>query len=423
MPTEPLPRDVVLFSTADWDHPFWTNKQHVASQLAEQGFRVLYVESLGLRRPTAKSRDLARIAARLKRAWQPLRQVKENLWVASPLAIPWHGSAAVRYVNSRWLDAWIKRQCRGLGFENPIVWTYNPLVGRSAAKLGGSLLVYHCVDDLSAAPHMPVEALRASERELAREADVVFTTSSTLQARLAAWNSETHLLPNVADYDHFSKAQEAGPIPADLECIPRPRIGFVGAVSAYKVDFELIAAVAKARPDWHWVLVGQVGEGQPDTVIDALALPNIHLLGARDYRLLPQYLRGFDVATIPARNNPYTASMFPIKFFEYLAAGLPVVATELPALAEFSAACDLAPSEALFTAAIDRVLSGTRPDREYCHQLARRYTWQWRTQEMLAILERAWQARRSIRQVAGGPHGQVRSTSIDRSSNQAARSG
>jgi glycosyltransferase involved in cell wall biosynthesis len=419
LPTEPLPRDVVLFSTADWDHPFWTNKQHVASQLAEQGFRVLYVESLGLRRPTAKSRDLVRIASRLKRAWQPLRRVKENLWVASPLAIPWHGSAAARYLNSRWLEHWINRQCRRLGFENPIIWTYNPLVGRSVAKFGGSLLVYHCVDDLSAAPQMPVEAIRAAERELARDADLVFTTSNTLQARLAPWNVATHLLPNVADYDHFSQAREEGPIPADLASIPQPRIGFVGAVSEYKVDFELIAAVAKARPDWHWVLIGQVGEGQPGTTIDALALPNIHLLGARDYHQLPQYLRGFDVATIPARSNPYTASMFPMKFFEYLAAGLPVVATQLPALAEFFQACDLAGSEVLFTKAIDRVLSGTRPDREYCLQLARRYTWQWRTQEMLDILESVWEARQLTHQPASMPQLRAHSSSAD----QAARRG
>ena len=423
MPTEPLPRDVVLFSTADWDHPFWTNKQHVASQFAERGFRVLYVESLGLRRPTAKSRDLARIASRLKRAWRPLRQVKENLWVASPLAIPWHGSAAARYLNSHWLEHWINRQCRRLGFESPIIWTYNPLVGRSAAKLGGSLLVYHCVDDLSDAPHMPVEAIRAAECELARDADVVFTTSSTLQARLAPWNAATYLLPNVADYDHFSQAREAGPIPVDLASIPQPRIGFVGAVSDYKVNFELIAAVAKARPDWRWVLIGQVGEGQPNTTIDALALPNIHLLGARDYQQLPHYLRGFDVATIPARSNPYTASMFPMKFFEYLAAGVPVVATQLPALAEFSAACDLAGSNELFIAAIDRVLSGTRPDREYCLQLARQYTWQWRTQEMLAILERTWHARRSTQQPASVPHLRTHPANLDQSARQAARSG
>ncbi len=385
---------MLLFSTADWDHPFWTNKQHVASHLARRGFRVLYVESLGLRRPTVTSRDVARVARRLRRAVQGVRQVDDNLWVASPLAIPWHGSRLARWFNDRFLRWWLKRQCDRLGFRDPILWIYNPLVGSVAARLGGSLLVYHCVDDLSAAPHMPAAAIEQAEQELAHNADLVFTTSKKLHAHLLGFNLEaTHFLPNVADYDHFSAARSRGAIPDDLAAIPRPRLGFVGALSTYKVDFDLIAAVAKARPDWHWVLIGQVGEGQPDTSIAVLRLPNIHLLGPRAYAQLPAYLRGLDVATIPARANPYTAAMFPMKFFEYLAAGLPVVASQVPALAEFSGACDLVASDTAFIAAVDRVLAGQRPELEYCLQLARRFTWQWRTQEMLTLVERAWQAR------------------------------
>jgi glycosyltransferase involved in cell wall biosynthesis len=385
-----LSRDVVLFSTADWDNPFWTNKQHVASQLAGQGFRVLYVESLGLRRPTAKGRDLARIARRLGRAWQPVRQINERLWVASPLALPWHDNRLAHWLNDRMLRQWVMRQCRRLGFQQPIVWTYNPLLGRLAGQLGGSLLVYHCVDDLRAAPHMPAMAIERAERQLVRSADVVFTTSETLQSERAVWNpAATRCLPNVADYEHFSQAREPKPLPADLAAIPRPRIGFVGALSRYKVDFERIAAVAQARPDWHWVLIGQVGEGQPDTTADTLLRPNIHLLGPRNYADLPDYLRGFDVATIPACSNPYTAAMFPMKFFEYLAAGLPVVASPLPSLTEFSRGFVAAETDEQFKAAIERVLGGQRPDEAYCQQLARRFTWQWRMQEMLTILEDA----------------------------------
>jgi glycosyltransferase involved in cell wall biosynthesis len=394
---QPLARDVVLVATADWDHPFWTNKQHVAVQLAARGFRVLYVESLGLRRPTARARDLRRIARRLEGARRGVRQVGDNLWVASPLAIPWHGAPLARWINDRWLAAWLARQCRRLGFEHPIVWTYNPLVAGLARALGCSLLVYHCVDDLSAAPLVASTAVRPAEEHIARVADVVFVTSESLRARLAEWNAPaTHYLPNVADYDHFSQARGDGPIPPELAAIPRPRIGFVGAVSPYKVDFDLMAAVASARPDWQWVLVGQVGEGQGDTSIAQLRLPNVHLLGPRPYDRLPDYLRGFDVATIPSPANPYTAAMFPMKFFEYLAAGLPVVATHVPALAEFSRACDLVASHCQFTAAVERVLAGRRTAAADCQLLARQYTWEWRTREMLAILERAWQRRHTL---------------------------
>jgi glycosyltransferase involved in cell wall biosynthesis len=383
-----------LFSTADWDHPFWTNKQHVATQLAARGFRVLYVESLGLRRPTARPRDVARMARRVARAVKPTRQVNENLWVASPLTIPYHASRLARQFNERWLAAQLSGACRRLGFSNPIVWTYNPLVAPLASALESSLLVYHCVDDLSAAPGLASGVIRLAEQRLAAAADVVFATSERLYARMAAWNSRaTHYQPNVADFDHFSRARRDEPLPAELAAIPRPRIGFVGAISPYKVDFDLIAAVARARPDWHWVLVGQVGEGQAGASTGPLRLANVHLLGPRPYDRLPDYLRGFDVATLPCPPNPYTEAMFPMKFFEYLAAGLSVVAANVPALAEFARAYVAARSPTEFGAAIQRVLDGHRPDLAECDRLARRFTWQWRMQQILDVLEHAWRLR------------------------------
>jgi glycosyltransferase involved in cell wall biosynthesis len=293
-------------------------------------------------------------------------------------------------LNERLLRRWLQRQCRRLNFQKPIVWTYNPLVGPLLDSIDRSLLVYHCVDDLSAAPNMPSKAIHDAERDLARAADVNFATSRLLESRLSAINpAATHFLANVADYDHFSQARSPGPIPDDLTAIPRPRLGFIGAMSAYKVDFELIAAVARARPDWHWVLIGQVGEGQPDTSTEILRLSNIHMLGPRPYSRLPDYLRGFDIATIPARANPYTAAMFPMKFFEYLATGVPVVASSVPALAEFSRACELTDSTEKFIAAIVRVLDGHRPNPAYCDQLAGQFTWEWRMGQMLKILEQA----------------------------------
>jgi glycosyltransferase involved in cell wall biosynthesis len=115
-----------------------------------------------------------------------------------------------------------------------------------------------------------------------------------------------------------------------LEAIPTPRIGYIGALSDFKVDFALIQSVATARPDWHWVVIGTEREGQHSPLVDALrALPNVHFLGDKPYADLPDYLRGFDVGTQPTLINDYTRSMFPMKYLEYLAAGVPVVSTPL----------------------------------------------------------------------------------------------
>jgi glycosyltransferase involved in cell wall biosynthesis len=389
-----IPRDVVLLSTADWDNPFWTNKQHMACGLAGRGFRVLYVESLGLRRPSASAQDLARIARRVRRAMAGPRPVRPDLWIWSPLVLPLQRFAAVRALNRRLLSGSLARQLRRLGFRDPLLWTYNPLTARLLRTERFERIVYHCVDDIAAQPGMPAGVLEGAERELTAGADVVFTTAPRLQETRRRWNPATHYLPNVADFDHFSKALDpALPVPADIAAVPGPRLGFIGALSGYKVDFEMIRTVARARPDWSVVLIGKVGEGDPWTDPARLeGLPNLHLLGPRPYAELPAYLKAFDVALLPSTRNEYTDSMFPMKFFEYLAAGRPVVSVDLPALRAFRSAAWLTDSTDRFIAAVQAVLDGAVPPLESRLALAREHTWDARLDRMLALLDGAGSA-------------------------------
>lgn len=384
-----LPRDMIMLSTADWDNPFWTNKQHMAAQLAQRGFRVLYVESTGLRRPTADRKDFLRIVRRLLKGLRGARKQRDNIWVYSPVVIPFHGWRIIRRINEAILTAFLRHYSSRLGFRDPIVWTYNPMSAEIAKDLRGSLIVYHCVDDLSSVPGMATDAIRKGEADLISSADMVFTTSNSLMERCSAINpADTYYFPNVVDFEHFSRGRRVVNIPEDLMRVPRPRIGFIGAVSDYKVDFELISYIAKHRPDWHWVLIGEVGEGQPKTSIEKLMIPNIHLLGPRSYETLPEYLAGFDVATIPAIINDYTQSMFPMKFFEYLAAGKPVVTTDLPSIRDFSTACLVADSPEAFLRAIGEALEGDVPNDELCSELSRKHTWQWRLEQMMGLIKR-----------------------------------
>lgn len=206
---------------------------------------------------------------------------------------------------------------------------------------------------------------------------------------------KTYYFSNVADYRHFSKAKNPGPIPPDLANIPRPIIGFIGAISSYKVDFDLIIRAAELRPDWNWVLIGQVGEGQPSTTTERLKNPNIYLLGPRKYKDLPDYLRSFDIAVLPCPINDYTQSMFPMKFFEYLSAGKPVVATRLDALSDYSDVCCFADTPEEFVKTIDKNLQGNRPDEFLCCLTAASHTWEWRLLEMLKVLETIWNTKKA----------------------------
>lgn len=381
--------DILLVSTADWDNPYWTNKQHVAVQLARRGHRVFYVESQGLRAPTATAKDLRRIFRRLRRALHPPREVRPGLWVWSPLVIPLQRFQAVREVNRILLRAGIGFWTWRKSLRVRILWSYSPLTADLYDVSAFDTVVYHAVDDIKAQPGMPVEVIADGEAAFLRKADFVFTTSPNLQSLHEKLNPRTFYFPNVCDYDHFKTALDPSlDLPEELAAIPAPRIGFVGAISAYKLDFAMIAGIARSRPDWNFVFVGEIGEGDPLTdASEITGLRNLHFMGGRAYRSLPAWLKGMDVAILPNLLNDYTKSMFPMKFFEYLAAGRPVVATNLHALAAWSDIAALTGDEAGFREAIERILQGDVPPLERRLDAASSHTYESRTEKMMALIE------------------------------------
>jgi glycosyltransferase involved in cell wall biosynthesis len=351
---------VVLFSTAEWFWPYWTNKQHIAARLGARGFRVLYVESIGFRRPGLNTVDLARIWRRVRRAAGPIRQVQRNVWVLPPLTIP--GSHHLAWADrfNAWqlwnrIDPWLRQ----VDSDRPIVWTYHPYMLRIAKALDPAALVYHCVDNIGAIPGIDGAAFGRAERELLANADRIFATSTVLRDRSATIApTRTDYFGNVADIEHFATARHDGPVPADLAAVPRPRLAYMGVLSDFKIDLELVDHLVARRPDWHLVFIGDEPEGQNSAAMVRLRTrPNVHFLGWKPYAQLPSYLRGIDVALLPQRINDYTRAMFPMKYFEYLAAGMSVVATPLPALAGFTALHRQADTREAFVDAIAGVLA------------------------------------------------------------------
>ncbi|MEX0627512.1 MAG: glycosyltransferase, partial [Cucumibacter sp.] len=229
---EPIGRDCLLFSTADWAAPYWTNKQHTARLLAGRGWRVLYVESPGLRMPRpGSSRDWSRLARRLASGLAGLfghiPSPEPNIFVYSPLVVP--GLALPRWLRAfnRWsLATPLRRFVRARRFDIPVVWTYHPFIFDALAGLSTGPLIYHCVDDLAAVPFVDAPAIETFERTLLERADAVFATSKPLAEKCRSLNPNTHFLPNVADARHFGGAFEPGPLHADLATIPAPRLGY-----------------------------------------------------------------------------------------------------------------------------------------------------------------------------------------------------
>ena len=383
--------DIVVLATADWDHPLWTNKQHVAVSLVDEGCRVLYVESLGLRTAQATGRDLKRIVQRLWRGVRPPRRVRRHHWVCSPLVIPGVTSGFGLWLNRLSLSLSLGLSMGLIGFRRPWLWTYNHLTTTFLDFGSFSFKIYHAVDSVQEQPCMPRALIASQERHLCREVDQVFVTSPQLKRQLAPYSKNIRFDPNVADQAHFASAMDlpVSSIPADLLELSEPRIGFIGAVSSYKLDFSLIVTIARSHPSWNFVFIGPTGEGEPYTDTSLLdAEPNIYLLGSRSYGILPSYCAGFACGWLPLLLTPYTEAMFPMKFFEYMSAGLPVVATKIDALKEFSSVawlCDARPED--FSKALTSCLAGHGPEQSMRLAMAAQYTYKARTKRMLAALE------------------------------------
>lgn len=379
--------DITLLATADWEHPIWTNKQHVAVSLARQGHRVLYVDSLGLRGLRAQAADWHRVVRRMRRGVCPPRQVAQGLWIHTPLAWPGARGRVLTALNRvllqvslAWARTWIGLRCEWL-------WTYNP---RTLAYLDLSAyrqVIYHSVDHIQSQPGMDATDLDRWEVQLCRRASVVFVTSPALADRLRPLNPQVYYFPNVADHAHFAVALDPRTQhPELLTAIPQPRVGFIGAVSAYKLDLNLLEQMAIARPDWSFVLIGPVGEGDPSTDVRALQrLRNVYFIPSKPYAELPYWLAGMDAAVLPLQCNDYTDAMFPMKFFEYLAAGRPVVASHIRSLHSYADWAHLvAPCSDAFVEHLSSAMAEDSPaKRQQRSAFAAGFTYDRRTEQML----------------------------------------
>lgn len=382
----PTGRDIVCVGFADWYSELWTNQQHLMSRLAKTN-RVLFIESLGLRRPQLAGRDVKRIARRLVRGLAPPRRC-DGLHVLSPLVVPLHGSAAARALNARLLPALVGRAVGRLGLRDIVLWGYVPQAEVLLDALAPRTVVYHCVDDIAVQKGIDGPSFTAAEERFARRADFVLASAPRLAERMRTLSEHVHYVPNVADTELFAGALDDGPIDPAMAALPAPRIVFTGAVVATKLDLDLLVGLARARPDWSIALVGPVGAGDPSTDVSRLtALANVHLLGLRLYADLPAVLRGADAALIPYAVNTLTASVFPMKVYEYLAAGLPVASTPLPALSAVEEVA-FASDAATMAQTLDALLAADGPQerRARSHAVAA-HSWDARLEEIGRALD------------------------------------
>jgi glycosyltransferase involved in cell wall biosynthesis len=205
-----------------------------------------------------------------------------------------------------------------------ILWYYTPMARAFTQHLEPLAIIYDCMDELSAFKNPPPR-LKEFEADLLECADLVFTGGYSLFEAKRHLHTSMYPFPSSIEANHFRQARQAMKEPVDQADIPHPRLGFYGVIDE-RMDLELLDALAKARPDWHYIMVGPVVKIDP---ADLPKHPNIHYLGGKSYQELPAYLNGWDIATLPFARNESTRFISPTKTPEYLAAGVPVISTSI----------------------------------------------------------------------------------------------
>ena len=378
-------RDIVCIGFSDWHTDLLTNQQHLLLRAAREN-RILFVESLGLRRPQLAPRDMRRIGRRLRSALHPLREI-DGLHVLSPLVLPLHSNELLRAVNAMLLRRYVMRAVGKLGLREPLLWSFVPQAEALIDVLSPSQIIYYIDDDHAAKAGIDADSFLAAESRFARRADAVLASAPELVTRMRAFNSNVHYAPNVADTRLFATALQPGPVDPDIASLPEPRIVFVGAIIAAKIDIPLVVELARSKPDWTFAFVGPVGPGDPRTDVHALmGLRNVRMLGYRPYEQLPNVLRGADAAIVPYLLDGEMRSVFPMKIYEYLAAGRPVIATPLDTLIDTPEVLKAATAPE-FAQQVQRAIEHDTPAaRKERSRRAQAHSWESRLEQMAEAL-------------------------------------
>ncbi len=344
----------------------------------------LLIRALAQRHP--RSRFLfAEIPLRPRevRDWRPpgVRSVAPNVWAIRPIR-PLPGARFQRH--SDHLEAMqIRHAAKALGIERAMLWTQDPRAATLVDRLGVERIVYDLTDDWAAFETDPARRAAVQRRieSLGAKAELVLACSRDLERSARSWSENVRYLPNAVD----APSAVADP-PDDVGSLPRPRLGYVGTLHASRLDVELLARMAALRPAWSFVLLGPNALPASDSE-RLLGASNVHYLGVRPHAAVRSYLEALDVCLVPHLVTPFTRSLDPLKLYEYLAAGRPVIATPAGNTTGLEQHVAVAATAEEFIAEAERAMAADGPGRTAARRSAvAAATWEARAGEVETAL-------------------------------------
>ena len=387
---------IICIGGEDW---WYHNRGHFDFQIMRRLARelpVLFVNSLGVRIPTAKhgghGQVLARIRRKLGSFGRGLTHVETKFHVLSPLSVPGgKGQGAFGWA----LAPQIKLAARRIGIRKPLLWIHCPPGADLLDAFDGAPVVLQRTDRFEAFPEGDPALLKRQIAALKARADLVVYCNADLQAEEVAAVRRSLLATHGVDFDRFHAAGTAiAAPPADMAHIARPRVGFVGGIDAHTFDPALFLAVAEAMPKTNFVMVG--GCSLPE---GWCPFGNVHFLGRKPYDDVAQYMAACDALIMPWNRSDWIKGCNPIKLKEYLAVGRPVVTTPFPALAPYRDLVRVADTATDFAVALQDALAAPLDARAQ-RERVRAESWDAKAGEILAALRQLPQAQRPARGLA-----------------------
>ena len=379
----------IVFFGEDWgEHP--STAQFLALEM-QQRYKILWIDSLGLREPEVTAHDIVRIFRKLKNAVlahnrmeRTLTNLPSNIHPATPLTIPFWRFDIVRWWNRIYLKRFIRKQYAKYGIVNPVVITTCVASSQVIKDISDNCLVYYCADEYSTITGLKPKLVSCLEKQLLANVDIVFAVSKSLVKSKSSYHSTVKYLPHGVDVELFSKAlAEDISKPDDLPDGYKKIIGFVGLLGEH-IDYSIIDHLAQRFDDCAIVLVGdrEYGVKLPERT-------NVLYLGPRKRNVLPNYLAFFDVCINPYLINERNKYANPTKLNEYLAAGRMVVMTPHDEIEEVRGRVEFATGPVEFETKIRALLEVDRDSvKDEISSTMKQHSWNVRASWMIHEISR-----------------------------------